>query len=200
MRFPRQEYWSGLRVAISFSRGSSQSKNWICVFYIGRWILYHRTTWEAHNNDFSSIQSLSRVQLFAIPWITARQASLSITNSQSLLKLMSTESVIPSNHLILYRPLSSCLQSLPELGSFSMSQFFASGGQSIRVSASTSVLPMNIQDWFPSGLVGCPCSPRDSQESSPTPQFKSINSAVLSSLHSLTLTSVHDYWKNHSLD
>ena len=95
-------------------------------------------------------------------------------------------------------PFSSCLQSFPASGSFLTSQFFESGGQSIGVSASASVLPMNIQDWFPLGLVGSPCSPRDSQESS-TPHFKSINSLVLSFLHSPTLTSIHDYWKYHSL-
>ena len=77
-------------------------------------------------------------------------------------------------------PFSSCLQSFPASGSFPRSPLFASGGQSIGVSASASVLPMNIQDWFSLGLVGSPCSPRDSQESSPTPQFKSINSSVLS--------------------
>ena len=72
-------------------------------------------------------------------------------------------------------PLSSCLQSFPASRSFSMSQFFTSGGQSIGASVSTSVLPMNIQDWFPLWwTVGFPCSLRDSQESSPTPQFKSI--------------------------
>ena len=70
----------------------------------------------------------------------------------------------------------SCLQSFPASGSFPMSLFFASDGQSIEVSTSASVLPMNIQDWSPLGyrLVGSPCSPRESQESSPTPQFKSI--------------------------
>ena len=85
--------------------------------------------------------------------------------------------------------------------SFPMSQFFASGGQSIGVSASASVLPMNIQDGFHLGLTSW-ISPqsKDSQESSPTPQFKSINSSVLSFLQSPTLTSIHDYWKNHSLD
>ena len=82
-----------------------------------------------------------------------------------------------------------------------MSQFFASGGQSIGVSASASVLPMNLQDWFPLGLlVGSPCGPRDSQESSPTPKFKSINSSALSFLYSPALTSTRDYWKNHSFD
>jgi len=73
-------------------------------------------------------------------------------------------------------PFSSRLQSFPASGSFQMSQFFAPGGQSIRVSGSAPVLPMNIQDWFPLvGLAGSPCHPRDSQASSPTPQFKSIN-------------------------
>ena len=98
-------------------------------------------------------------------------------------------------------PLSSCPQSFPASGSFQMGQLSASGGQSIGVSTSTSVLPMNTQNWsLLDGLVGSPCSPRDSQESSPTPQFKSISSSVLSFLYSTTLTSIHDYWKNHSLD
>ena len=91
------------------------------------------------------VQSLNRIQLFATPWTAGRQASLSITISQSLLKLMSVESVMPSNHLIGCCPLPSCLQSFPELGSFQMSQFFTSGGQSIGTSASASVFPMNIQ-------------------------------------------------------
>ena len=94
------------------------------------------------------IQQLSHVWLFVTPRTAAGQASLSITNSQSLLKIMSIKSVMPSIHLILCHPFSSCLQSFPASGSFQMSQFFSSGGQSIRVSASTSVLPMNIQDWF----------------------------------------------------
>ena len=82
--------------------------------------------------------------------------------------------------------------------SFQMSQFFTSGGQSIGVSASASVLPMNIP--LGCGLVGSPCSPRDSQESSPTPQFKSIDSLVLILLYGSTLISIHNYWKNHSFD
>ena len=97
-------------------------------------------------------------------------------------------------------PFSSCLQLFPASRSFSKSQFFTSGGQSIEISASASVFPMNIQDWFPLGLIGSPCSPRDSQESSPTPQFKSINSLALSFLYSPTLIFIHDYWKNHSFD
>ena len=92
-------------------------------------------------------------------------------------------------------PFSSRLQSFPKSESFQMSQFFVSDGQSIGVSALTSALPMNIQDWFLLGLTGLiSCSPRDSQESSPTPQFKSINSLALSFLYSPTLISIHDYW------
>ena len=98
-------------------------------------------------------------------------------------------------------PFSSHLQSFPGSGSFPMSQFFTSGGQSTGVSASASILPMNIQDWFPLGWAGgSPWSPRVSQESSSTTQFKSINSSRLSFLNSPTLTSIHDYWKNHSFD
>ena len=87
-------------------------------------------------------------------------------------------------------PFSSCLQSFPASGSFPMSQFFTSGGQSIGVSASASVLPMNIQDWFPLELTGLMSlqSKGLSQESSPVPQFKIINSSAFSFLYSPTLT------------
>ena len=97
-----------------------------------------------------SVQLLSRVQLFATPWTAACQTSLSITNSQSSLKPMSFELVMSSNHLILYCP----LLLLPASGSFPMSQLFALGGQSIRVLLSTSVLPVNMQDWSPLGWTG----------------------------------------------
>ena len=100
------------------------------------------------------VQSLCCVRIFVTPWTAARQASLSFTISQKLLKLMSIESVMPSNHLVLCRTFSSCLRSFPASGSFPMCQFFASGGQSIEPSASASVLPMNIQDWFPLRLIG----------------------------------------------
>ena len=97
-------------------------------------------------------------------------------------------------------PFSSYLQSFPASGSFQMSHLFTSGGQSIGVSALASVLPMNIRtDFLEVGLVGSPCCPRDSQESSPTPQFKSINSSALSFLYSPTLTSIHDYRKTIAL-
>ena len=266
------------------------------------------------------VHSLSCVLLFVTHGLqhTRTQAFLSFTVSRSFLKLMSIESVMPSSRLILCHSLSFCPQSFPASESFSTSQLFTSGGQSIGASASSLVLLINIQDikmakrihkmtkkcmfniikdsvqfssisqscptlcnpmncstpglpvhhqlpeftqihvhrvsdaiqpshplWSPSppapippsislfqwvntsheaakvlefqlqhhsfqrnpradllqnGLVGSPCSPRDSQESSPTPQFKSINSSALSLLHSPTLTSIHDYWKNHSLD
>ena len=98
-------------------------------------------------------------------------------------------------------PFSSCPQSLPASGSFPMSQLFTWGGQSTGVSALASFLPKNTQDWSPlEWTAWISCSPRDSQESSPTPQFKRINSSVLSLLHSPTLTSIHDHRKKHSLD
>ena len=98
-------------------------------------------------------------------------------------------------------PFSSCLQSFPAPRSFQMSQLSASGGQSIGASASASLLPMNIQDWFPLGWTGwISLQSKGLSKSSPTPQFKSINSLALSFLYGPTLTSIHDYWKNHSFD
>ena len=98
-------------------------------------------------------------------------------------------------------PFSSRLQSFPASGAFPMSQFFASGGQSIGVSASTSVLPMYIQGWFPLGLTGLTSLlSKDCQESSPAPQFKSISSLALSLFYCPALTSIHNYWENHNFD
>ena len=149
----------------------------------------------------SSVQSLSHVQLFATPWTAACQASLSITYSWSLPKFMSIESAMPSSHLILCCPLL-LLPPIPP---------------SIRVFSNGSTLPMRWPQYWsfsfsisPSnehpGLISFRMGWLDllavqgTLESSPTPQFKSINSSALSFLHSLTLTSIHDYWKNHSLD
>ena len=100
--------------------------------------------------------SVNRVWLFTTPWTAAHEASLSFTISWSLLKLMSIDSVMPSNHLILCHPLSSCLLSFPASGSFLMSRLFASGGQSVgaSASASASVLLTNFQGWFPLELTG----------------------------------------------
>ena len=103
----------------------------------------------------SSVQfSCSVVSNFVTPWTAARQASLSITNSRSLPKLMSIESEMPSNHLILCCPLLLLPSIFLTSGSFQMNQFFTSGGQSTGVSASTSDLPVNTQDWFPLGWIG----------------------------------------------
>ena len=170
-----------------------------CTWF--RFWFHYPETMSHETNQFSSVQFLSHVRLFVTPWITARQASLSITSSQSSLRLTSIESVMPSSHLILCRPLL-LLPLLPP---------------SIRVFSNESTLRMRCPKYWsfsfsiiPSkeipglvsftALVGSPYSPRDSQESSPTPQFKSINSSALSLLHSPTLTSIHDHWENHSLD
>ena len=144
-------------VAISFSRGYSQPRNGTWVSCIADRFFRDWATTEAllqcytmlyilSYTMFSSLQSLSCVWLFATPWIAARQASLSIMNSWSLLKLMSIKSVMPaiSSSVI---PFSSCPQSLPTSESFPMSQLFTWGGQSTGVSALASILPMNTQDW-----------------------------------------------------
>ena len=104
-------------------------------------------------NHFSSVQSLSCVRLFATPWTVAHQASLSITNSWSLLKFISFKSLMPSNYFTLCHPLLLLLQSFPASGSFLMSQLFASGGQSIGASVAATVLLINIQGYFPLGLT-----------------------------------------------
>ena len=107
-----------------------------------------------HNPTYASVQLLSCVRLFVTLWTAACQASLSITNSQSLPKPMSIESVMCPTISSSVVPFSSCPQSFPASRYFQMSQLFASGGQSIGVSASTSVLSMNTQDWFPLGWTG----------------------------------------------
>ena len=148
--------------------------------------------------SFSSVQLLSRVWLFVTPWTAARQNSLSIASSWSLLKLMSIQSVMPFSHLILCRPLllpPSIFSSIrifsnesplhvrwPKYWSFSFN---------ICLSNEYSGLISSRMDWLDLHAV---------QESSPTPQFKSINSSALRFLYSPILTSIHDYWKNHSLD
>ena len=103
--------------------------------------------------QFSSVQSLSRVQLFATPWIVARQASLSITNSRSSLTLTSIKSVMPSSHLILCRPLLLLPPIPPSIRVFS-NEFFAWGGHSTGVSALASFLPKKSQGWSPSEWSG----------------------------------------------
>ena len=204
-------------VAISFSRNSSQPRDWnhvSCVYCIGRRVLYHCATSEDIwyiscrpniNNqilyiDHFLILCRHRMQIILMA-IYIYVYQFSSVQSQLCLTLCDhmncstldtpVQNQLPEftqTHVLWVQwchptisssvvPFSSCLQSLLTSESFQMSQFFASGGQSFGVSVSASVLPMNIQDWFPlDGLVGSPCSPRDSQESSPTPHFKSINS------------------------
>ena len=148
----------------------------------------------------SSVQSLSCVQLFATPWTAACQASLSPTPGvySNSCPLSQWCHPIISSSVITF---SSFLQSFPASGSFPKSQFFTSGGQSIGVSASTSVFPMNIQDWF---LLG-----RTSWISLLSKGLSRVSSNMIVQKHqffgaqllySPTLTSIHDYWKNHSFD
>ena len=122
--------------------------------YVEALILHVTVSGDKVFRRFSSVQSLSLVRLFVIPWTVAHQASLSITNSQSLPKLMSIDSVMPFNQLNLRNPLLLLPSIPPSIKVFSNSQLFASGGQSIGVSPSTSILPMNIQDWSPLGWTG----------------------------------------------
>ena len=142
-----------------------------------------------HNNcPVQSVQSLCHVWLLVTPWTTTRQASLSITSPRRSLKLMSIESVMPSNHLILCRPLLFLPSIFPSIRVFSNESV-------LRIrwpkywSFSFNINPSN--EYSRDGLVGSPCSPKDSQESFPTTQFKSINSLALSFLYGPTLTSIH---------
>ena len=116
-----------------------------------RKIFWNMPTFYKLMYEFSSVQSLSCVRLFATPWIAACQASLSITSSRSSLRLTSIESVMPSSHLILYRPLLLLSPIPPSIRVFSNESTLR---MSIAVSASASVLPMNTQDWFPLGWTG----------------------------------------------
>ena len=154
--------------------------------------------------SITSVQSLSRVWLFATPWTAAHQASLSNTNSRSLLKLMSIELVMPSNHFILHRPLLLLPSIFPSIRIFSKESVLIRWPKYGCFSFTISWRMVNEwivwTNFLEVGLVGYPCSLRDSQESSPTLQLKSINSSALSFLYSPTLTSKHDYWKNYRLD
>ena len=151
--------------------------------------------------QFISVQSLSHVRLFATSWTATCQASLSINNSQSLLKLMSFESVMPSNHLILCHPLLLPASIFPSIWVFSNESAlhirwskYCSFSFSVSPSNGYSGLIHFRMDWLDLLAV------QGTLRSSPTPQFKSISSSALSFLYSPTLTSIGDYWKNHSLD
>ena len=134
-----------------------KSSNWSSSFQISLWntlFMCNLSDILQCKSNYAVIQSLSHVQLFVTPWTVACQTSLSFTISQSLLKLMSIELVILSNHLILCQQLLLLPSIFPSIRSFPMSQLSTSGGQSIGASASASTLPMNTQGWFPLGLTG----------------------------------------------
>ena len=155
----------------------------------------------ASTNQITSFvvgQSLITVWLFETLWTAAHRISLSFTISPSLFKSYPLGQECDPTISYSVAPFSWSLQSFSASGSFSMSQLFSSGGHSI--GASTSVLPMNIQNWFPLGTTGLISLLSKGLESSPAPQFESISSSALSLLYGPTLTSVHDYRKNHSFD
>ena len=136
-----------------------------------------------------------------MPLTAARQALQSITNSQSLLKVMTIEPVMRPNYLIVSVLFSSCLQSFPASGCFPMSWVFELGGQKIGASASASVLLMNIQDWFPLLWTGwISLLSKELSRVFSTTQFKNIYSLALSFLYGPTLTSMYDHWKSHNCD
>ena len=211
MEFSRQEYWSGLPCSPPgdlldpgikpTSLNSPALAGGFCHLGITQVDSTTSTSWgtQALSVQFSSVQSLSRVRLFVTPWITARQASLSITNSRSLLKPVPIESVMPSSHLILCRP----LRPLPPIP------------PSIRVFSNETTLHMRCpKDWsfsfsispsnehpglisFRMGWLDLLAVQGDSQESSPTPQFKSINflqSKGLSRVFSNTTVQKHQFF------
>ena len=173
-------------VAIPFSKGSSWSRKQTQVSCIAADSLLSEPPGKPLYSPLLFSHSVMSTSLRH----HGRQASLSFTISQSLLKLMSIESVVSSIHSSSVAPFSSCLQSFLTSGSFPVNKLFVSGGQSIRVSASASVFLINIQDWFPLELMGL--ISLLSQESSLTLQFKSIHSSAFSILYWPTLTSTYD--------
>ena len=149
----------------------------------------------------SSVHSLSHVRLFATPWAAACQASLSFTISSVCSNSCPLSQWCHPTISFSVVPFSSCPQSFPASGSFQIRQFFTSGGQSIAISALTSVLPMNTQDWTPLGWTGwISLQSKGLSRVFSNTTVKSINSSALSFLYSPTLTSIHDHWKIHSLD
>ena len=161
-----------------------------------------KNMWFMKLNYFGSVQLLSRVCLFTTSWTAAHQTSCASPTTGAC-----SNSYPPSWWCYptisdSVSPLSSCLQSFPASGSFQMSQFLASGGQSIGVSPSASILLMNIQDWFPLGLTGWISLQSKGLSrvfSNTTVQKHQFIGTVISFLYSPTLTSIHDYWKNHNL-
>ena len=156
----------------------------------------------ARHSTYNSVQFSCSVISDSLPSQTvACQASQSSTNSRRLLKLMYIESVMPSNNLILFHPLLLMPSIFFSIRSFPLSQFFVSGGQSIGTSASASVLPMNIQDLFPLGVTGwIPLLSKGLSRVFSNTTAQNHNSLAFSFLYGPALTSIYDYWKNHSFD
>ena len=151
--------------------------------------------------DFIVVQLLSHVWLFVTPWTAAQQAFLSFTFSWSLLKLMSIESVMPSNHLVLCCPLLLLPSIFPSIRVFSNELALCIRWPKYWNSASASVLPMSVQGWFPSGLTGwISLQSKGLLRVFSSTTVQKHQFLVLSPLYSPALTSIHDYWKNHSFD
>ena len=150
---------------------------------------------------FSSVQSLNCVRLFVTPWTAGHQASLSITNSQSLLTFISIELVVPSNRLILCRPLLLLPSIFPSIRVFSNESALCIRWPKYW-NFSFSISPSNEYSGLISFRMDCLdlLAVQGTLETYPTPQFKSINSSMLSFLYSPTLVSILDYWKSHTLD
>ena len=211
--FSRQEHWSGLL----FPSPIQESEKWkwsrsvvsnsVRPHGLQLARLFHPWNFQDKSTGVGSVQFSLVTQSCptVTPWIAAHQASLSITNSQSLLKLTFIESVMPSSHLILCRPLLLLPPNSPSIRVFSNESTLHMRWPTYS-SFCFNISPSNEHPGLITfreisfRLVGSPCSPRDSREAYPTPQFKSINFSALNFLHSPTLTSIHDHWKNHSLD
>ena len=203
MGFSRQEYWSGLSFPSPVDHNVSDlstmtppfwvaPRAWLSFIELDKAVVLVWLDWLVSCEYGFSVsalwcplatltvllQLLSHVQVFATPWTAACQASLSITNSQSCSNACPSRQWCHPTISSSVVPFSSCLQSFTASGSFTMSQFFASGGQSIRASASASVLPVNIQDWFLLGWTGC----------------ISLQSKVLSRVFSSTTVQKHQFF------
>ena len=152
-------------------------------------------------SQFSSVQLLSRVQFFVTPWTAADQASLSITNSRSLPKLMPIESVMPSSHVILCHPLLLLPPIPPSIRVFSNESTLCMRWPKYWSFRSASVLSMNTQEWSPLGWTGwISLQSQGLSRVFSNTTVQNINFSALSFLHHTTLTSIHDHWRNHSID
>ena len=195
MGFPRQEYWNGLLFPSPGDLPDPGIKPTSPALQADSLPLSHQ------GNPFwyLSVQLLSRVRLLSAPWTAAHQASMSITNSQSLPNSCPLSWWCHPTISYSVIPISSCLQSFPALRSFPKSQFFTSGGQSIGLSASASVLSMNFQDRFPLGLTGLiPLLSKGLSRVFSNTTVQKHQFFSTQPVYGSTLTSIHDYWKNHS--